>query len=47
MGPAAEMGAEVALALLKLTYASADIFPPIKGAAGCVLNIVDIVTVCI
>lgn len=38
-------GGEVALALLKLTYASADAFPPLKGAVGGALHISDMVAV--
>ena len=36
---------EIALALLRLTSASADVFPPLKSAAGGALHIVEIVVV--
>jgi hypothetical protein len=36
---------EVAFALLKLTSASADAFPPLKSAAGGALHIVEMVSV--
>ena len=36
---------EIALALLKLTSASADVFPPLKSAAGGALHIAEIVVV--
>jgi len=32
------------LALLRLTHAAADVFPPLKGATGGALHIVDMVT---
>jgi hypothetical protein len=37
---------EAVFALLKLTSASADAFPPLKSAAGGALHIVEIVLVC-
>ena len=42
----AETG-EVALALLRVTAASSDWFPPMKGAAGGALHIAELVKVCI
>jgi hypothetical protein len=36
---------EIAFALLKLTGASADAFPPLKSAAGGALHIVEMVSV--
>jgi hypothetical protein len=36
---------EAALRLLKATYSSADAFPPLKAAAGVVLEIADLVVV--
>jgi hypothetical protein len=43
--PVLREGGEAALALLRLTYAAADVFPPLKSAAGGALHIVDMVTV--
>jgi len=40
----AETG-EVALALLRVTAASSDWFPPMKGAAGGALHIAELVKV--
>jgi hypothetical protein len=40
-----EQGGEAALALLKLTDASADAFPPLKAAASGALYIADMVMV--
>jgi hypothetical protein len=39
-------GGEVAIALLKLASASADILPPLKSAASSALYIADMVAVC-
>ena len=36
---------EIALALLKLTCASADVFPPLKCAASVALHIAEMVAV--
>jgi hypothetical protein len=41
----AETG-EVALALLKVTAATSDWFPPLKSAAGGALHIAELVKVC-
>lgn len=38
-------GGEAALALLRLTYEVADVFPPLKSAAGAAIHIVDMVMV--
>jgi hypothetical protein len=38
---------EIALALLRLTSASADIFPPLKSGGGGALHIAEIVVVCL
>jgi hypothetical protein len=38
-------GGEAAWALLRLTHAAADVFPPLKGAVGGALHIIDIVKV--
>jgi hypothetical protein len=38
-------GGEAAFALLKLTVAAADAFPPLKSAAGGALHIIDLVKV--
>lgn len=43
--PIIRNGGEAALALLRLTHAAADVFPPLKGAAGVALHISDMVTV--
>jgi hypothetical protein len=40
-------GGEAALALLRLTAATADVFPPLKSAAAGALYIVDTVKVLI
>ena len=39
-------GGEGALALLRLTAAAADVFPPLKSAAGGALHIAELVKVC-
>ena len=38
-------GGDAAFALLKLTYAAADAFPPLKSAAGGALHIAELVKV--
>lgn len=40
-------GVDVALVFLKLTHAFADVFPPLKSAAGGALHIVESVSVSI
>lgn len=38
-------GRNVALAFLRLTYAAADVFPPLKGTVGAALYITELVSV--
>lgn len=40
-------GGSGALVLLRLTHASADVFPPLKSAAGGALHIIELVSVSI
>ena len=39
-------GGDAAFALLKVTHAAADAFPPLKSAAGGALHIAELVKVC-